>query len=407
MDISLRGRPVVTGQERGIASAASYEAKAMGVKRAMRLDEVKRVCPDAVILPSNYELYSLMSHRMKEIVKRYSPRMQENGIDECFADMTGLRRPLKLSYEDMAIAIKHDLEHELGMTFSIGLAPTKTLAKVASNFSKPSGCVVIPGRRIHYFLKDWDVGDVWGIGKQTANFLKGKGIHTALDFANQSEAWIGLNAHKPLYEIWLELRGNMVKEVKVGPKTDQKSIQKTRTFTPPSKDKARVFAELSKNVENACIKARRYGLRSKKVSFFLKTQKNFHYHGTTVVLDAAVQTPEPLLALMREHFDRIYQEGVEYRKTGITLHELEAGRRQQDLFGETAKVERFEELHQVIDEVDARYGKHTVFLGSSFSAMVLGSHWGKRGAPPKRWREHFKGETMRKRLNVPLLGEVV
>ncbi|MCK4799371.1 DNA polymerase IV, partial [Candidatus Parcubacteria bacterium] len=119
----LKGKPVVTGLERGIVSALSYEAKEKGVKRAMRIDEVKKICPDAIFLSSDYETYSLFSLRMYNIVRRYTPAVEEYSIDECFADLTGLRRSLGMSYENMASKIKNELDSELGITFSVGLAP--------------------------------------------------------------------------------------------------------------------------------------------------------------------------------------------------------------------------------------------------------------------------------------------
>ncbi len=98
----LKGRPVITGKERGIVAAASYEAKARGVQRGVRLSEVKKLCPDAVILPSDYETYSLFSVRMFEIMRRFSPDVEEYSIDEAFVDLTGLRRSFHGSYEAIA-----------------------------------------------------------------------------------------------------------------------------------------------------------------------------------------------------------------------------------------------------------------------------------------------------------------
>jgi DNA polymerase-4/DNA polymerase V len=121
----LQGRPVVTGKERGMAASMSYEAKARGVKRGMRIAEIRKICPDAVILPSDYETYSLLSTRFFAIVRRYTPDVEEYSIDECFADLTGLRRPLRMSYIQIAEQIKKDLDTELGFTFSVGLAPNK------------------------------------------------------------------------------------------------------------------------------------------------------------------------------------------------------------------------------------------------------------------------------------------
>ena len=151
-DPQLQGRPVITGKERGIVASMSYEAKARGITRGMRLFEVKRLCPDAVLLPSDYETYGLLSRRMFTIVRRYTPAVEEYSIDECFADLTGLQRPLHMSYLQIVEKIKRDLDTELGFTFSAGLAPNKVLAKIASKWKKPSGLTTIPGRDIHLFL---------------------------------------------------------------------------------------------------------------------------------------------------------------------------------------------------------------------------------------------------------------
>src|ERR1700687_2830163 len=98
-DPRLKGKPVITGKERGIVASMSYEAKAKGVTRAMRLSDVKKLCPDAIMLPSDYETYGLLSKRFFNIVRRYTPEVEEYSIDECFADLTGLRRPMRMSYD--------------------------------------------------------------------------------------------------------------------------------------------------------------------------------------------------------------------------------------------------------------------------------------------------------------------
>jgi DNA polymerase IV len=121
---------VVTGKERGIAASMSYEAKARGVVRGMRLSDIKKVCPEVVLLPSDYETYSLLSKRFYAIVRRFTSEVEEYSIDELFADITGYRRVYRASYKQIAERIKHDLDRELGFTFSVGLAPNKVLAKV-------------------------------------------------------------------------------------------------------------------------------------------------------------------------------------------------------------------------------------------------------------------------------------
>src|SRR5262245_49168656 len=104
---SLKGKPVVAGSERGIATAASYEAKKYGIKRAMRIDEVRKLCPEVIVMHSDYETYSLFSQKMFDIMREFSPTVEEYSIDEGFADLKGLRRPLRMTYQEIAKAMKN------------------------------------------------------------------------------------------------------------------------------------------------------------------------------------------------------------------------------------------------------------------------------------------------------------
>lgn len=403
---SLRGKPVITGKERGIVSACTYEAKALGVKRGVSLSEAMKICPDAIVLPSDYETYSLFSERMYEIVRRYTPDVEEYSIDECFADLTGMRRVNKMNYRDMAHAIKEELCTELGITFSVGLSCTKVLAKVGSKWKKPNGFTAIPLKDAKKFLSALPVENVWGIGPNTAAFLQKFGIRTAGDFTRKSDAWVRANLSKPFYEIWQELSGEVAYELTTEKKTTYQSISKTKTFTPPSRDAGFIFSQLSKNVENACIKARRWGLASPEIFFFLKSQ-DFRYHGCEVKLPHPTSVPQDILREVKKFFSKIYQRGVLYRATGITLTKLRAGDSVQlDLFGKVEESEGLKLVFESVDQISERYGKHAVFLGSSFDAMRFGAHLGSRGDTPARTRELFKGETARRRLAIPMLGEV-
>lgn len=405
-DPTLRGKPVITGKERGIVSACTYEAKAKGVKRGMRLFEAKKICPDAVILPSDYETYSLFSERMYAIVERYTPAVEKYSIDECFADLTGLRRSLRMSYPQMAEQIQADLVRELGMTFSIGVSATKTLAKIGSKWKKPAGLTLIPLSAAPQFLSKLPVGGVWGIGPNTSAYLAKFGVRSAHDFARKDEAWVKAHLSKPFQETWRELNGEVAHELDVDGRQTYQSISKTKTFTPPSTDLSFICAQLSKNVENACIKARRWNLSTSKVFFFLKTQ-DFKYHGCEVKLPRQTNMPHEILEELKNHIPKAYRAGQLYRATGIVLCELEENKHVQlDLFGETKKSEAQAEVFKSVDEIAEKYGKHAVFLGSSFRAMTFASHLGERGDVTKRVRTLFKGETKRRRLAIPLLGEV-
>lgn len=406
---ALRGKPVVTGKERGIASSMTYEAKARGVTRAMSLSEIKRICPDVIILPSDYETYSLYSRRMYEIVRRYTADIEEYSIDECFADLTGMRRPNNMSYEEMAMKIRHDLDTELGMTFSVGLSVNKVLAKVASKWKKPSGLTIIPGYNIHLYLSKWDIEKVWGIGPNTSAYLRKSGIVTALDFAMRDKAWVKASLSKPFQEIHAELNGSFVYPLTLGEKHDYASISKTKTFSPSSSDRELVFAELSKNIENAMIKLRRHSLFTKRFAFFLKSQ-DFRYSGLELRLSLGVSVPQEILALVRDRFDEVYRRGIVYRATGVVLMDLDHDNASTlDLFGRSQSIEKIQKVYEAIDRVDARYGKHTIFLGSSFKAIKkpLNSSglYGRNGLT-ERSKNILKGETSRKRLGMPFLGQV-
>jgi DNA polymerase-4/DNA polymerase V len=357
-------------------------------------------------MPSDYETYSLFSERMYKIVRRYTPQVEEYSIDECFADLTGLRRLHSMSYESMAEKIQKELLTELGMTFSIGLSATKVLAKIGSKWKKPHGLTVIPLSDAHTYLSKTLVLGIWGIGPNTAAYLNKFGIRTALDFVERDEAWVRQHLTKPSVEIWKELNGEVVNDLNTEGRHTYQSISKTKTFTPPSENAEFIFSQLSKNVENACIKARRWNLATPEVLFFLKTQ-GFKYHACEVKLPYPTCSPIDLMREIKKYFGEVYRPRIKYRATGITLLKLSDNTSTQlDLFGAVQESQGFRRVFESVDEISRRYGKHAVFLGSSFQAMRFGAHLGERGDLPERTRQLFKGETRRRHIAIPMLGEV-
>lgn len=399
----LAGKPVVTGKERGIASSMSYEAKARGVTRGMRMFEIRKVCPDAIIMPSDYETYSLLSKRFFNIVRRYAPDVEEYSIDECFADLTGLRRVFRKSYAGIAADIQNDLTSSLGFTFSAGLGPNKVIAKIASKWKKPAGLTSISGRNIHLYIRDLPCEKIWGIGPMTTAYLQKLGVRTALELAQKSEEWVKQHLTKPHYEIWQELRGSLVHGLETKPKENYASIQKVKTFTPPSCDRAFVFSQLSKNIENACIKARRYNLAASKAGFYVRTH-DFRTRGAEVKFSRPTASPIEIINLAESVFAEIFDAKNTYRLTGVALFDLEEDKvRQMDLFGSALRAERTTRLYKGIDQLSRKYGKHTVFVGSSFLANAFAQHERERGDSSERKSELFRGETKRRRLNIPML----
>ncbi len=378
----LRGRAVVTGHERGIATAMSKEAKALGIHRGMPVFQIKKLYPEAIIVKSDYHNYALFAHRMYNIVRRYSDEVEEYSIDECFA---------RVESPEVARQIKKELQQELGMTFSVGLGPTKVIAKVASKWNKPDGFTVIDHKDIEHFLRDLPIGKIWGIGPQTAHHLQRLGVKTSLDFIQRSEDWIRGNLGKRELELWHELRGTPTFGVHTDHDDLPGSIQHTRTFVPPTTNKHILFSELSKNVEGACAKARAEGVLARHIHYFLKTQE-FRYHRFEIALPEPLQTPSGILNLIKATLDKVHKVGTTYRATGITLSSLiPESAAQNDLFGEVLKKAKHQDMYKTIDKLDRRYGPHTIVLGSSLKALTK------------------KGEKIgfRKRFNIPFMGEVV
>src|SRR5512135_1931425 len=399
----LKGRPVICGKERGIVAAASYEAKARGVSRGVRLWDVKKLCPDAVILPSDYETYSLFSVRMFEILRRFSPAVEEYSIDEAFVDLTGLRRSFHGSYESIAADMQETIQKELGLSVSVGVSLSKVLAKLGSKHKKPHGITMIPGREIHLYLEKLPVEKVWGIGPNTAAFLNKCGITTALQFARKDESFVKKRLSKPYQEIWNELNGRSVYPVTTETKSTYQSISKAKTFTPPSADETFVFAQLVKNLENACIKARRYRLAAARVVIFLRKQ-DFTGSGVELKLTRPTSYPVELFELLRDGFQHLFQPTALYRQTGVVLAGLvEEKGVQYSLFEDTAKIEKMAKIYESIDRISQKFGKHTIQHAASLPTKQQAQHEGARGDIPVRRAILFKGENKRQRLKLPML----
>lgn len=399
-----RGRPVVTGKERGIVAAASYEAKAQGVSRGVALRDVKKLCPEAIIVPSDYETYSLFSKRMFAVMRRFTGAVEEYSIDEAFAEITGMRRALRASYPEIARRMKEAIETDLGITVSVGLSLSKTLAKVGSKWDKPSGLTAIPGRQIHEFLGRLDVEKVWGIGPATAAYCRQMGIRTALQFARLSEDVINRRFTKPHQETWRELNGQAVYEVETEEKTTYASISKTKTFTPPSTDREYVWAQLLKNLENACIKARRHGLAARRIVVYLVTQE-YRHAGLEAKLDRPTAFPLEMSGLVRRMYGQVWRTGHRYRATGVVLSDLTDGQTSQlSIFDSPARIEKLSRLYRAVDALSAKMGKHCLHAAGSAAANRTPQHVLDRGDITWRKLNRLSGESKRKHLGLPVLS---
>lgn len=180
----LKGRPVVVGgsRERGVVSSASYEARAFGVHSAQPMAKAMRICPHGIFLPVRMDRYMEVSRRVFEIFRRFTPLMEPLSIDEAFLDVTGSTR-LFGRPEEIARRIKETVFRETGLTVSAGVAPSKFVAKIASDMEKPDGLTVVPEDGVREFLDPLPVGRMWGVGKVTQKALAEMGIRTFRDLS--------------------------------------------------------------------------------------------------------------------------------------------------------------------------------------------------------------------------------
>lgn len=353
---SYKDKPVVTGAERGVATSMSPEAKKLGITRAMPVHEIRKKFPQCVIVNSDYELYSLFSKKIFQILDLFSPSVEEYSIDEGFADLKGLRRPLNMTYRQIGQAIKDKVENSLGITVSIGISLSKTLAKVASSFRRPSGLTLIDGLNIENFLRLTKIEDIWGIGENTSAYLKKLGIKTALDFALKKEEFVINNLTKPFFEIWRELRGEKVYELDTSQKRTYKSITRSQTFTPPTKNKDVLWSELLSHVEEAFETARRFDYQVGKIHLFLKTQ-DFKYRQTEIKLREKTNLPILIRKELKEAFEVIYDPHFIYRTTGCTISDLKDSDTQQPtLFVEDKKIEKAKKIYPLYEEGKIDFG---------------------------------------------------
>ncbi len=365
----LKGKPVVTGEERGIVSALSYEAKALGVTRGYPIFRLKKDFPQVIILPGDYKAYVEYSERMFQIVRRYSDDVEEYSIDECFADLTGMEKLLKMTYTEIAERIKREVNEEIGISVSVGVAPTKVLAKVASKYVKPNGLTIITTDTASNFLDQTPIDKIWGIGRKTSEFLRAKKIFTAKQFVEKDISWIKEHLSSPYEVLWNELCGISIMVIDPNPKTVYSSIQKTRSFHPATNDATFLLSQLSKHVEEACTKARYYKLIPKKFSFFLKS-RDFKYYFFEIKLSSPTHAPEIIISMIEKNFSEVHEKNILYRTTGVILRELVSDEvRQTDLFGGNDRANKFEFIHEQIDALEDKFGRRMVYLASTQKAI--------------------------------------
>jgi DNA polymerase-4 len=240
----LRGKPVVVGgrpDQRGVAAAASYEARAFGLHSGMPLVTASRLCPQAIFIEGNFPKYRHASEKFMKILADFSPFMEPMGLDEAYLDVTGFES-LYGSIRQMALAIKKRVKDEIGLTASVGTASGKVVAKVASELSKPDGLIEVPAGGERAFFAPLPIGKLPGIGKKTERLLRGLGIATIGELARMPLST--LKSHFGASGEVLQRFASGVDERKVEPPGEAKSISRETTFAQDTRNRPQLEATL-------------------------------------------------------------------------------------------------------------------------------------------------------------------
>jgi DNA polymerase-4 len=361
----LKGKAVIVGgdpQGRGVVSAASYEARPFGVHSAMPMAQAIRLCPHAVVLPVRMERYAEISHVIQTIFERYTPLVEPISLDEAFLDVTGSRN-LFGSAEQIGQDIKKRIKEQTHLTASVGVAPNKFLAKLASDLRKPDGFVVITEQDKQEILDPLSVGKIWGVGKVTEQALRSHGIATIAQLRCtplvELEGIVG-NAAAELLKL---ARGEDEREVE--PDRERKSLSSEQTFATDIRDAAVLSSVLLEEVEEVAERLRRHQLKARTVTLKLR-YGDFRTVTRSETLHEATNLTKPLW----EAAERIFRQwharaGGPLRLLGCGASGLEREHAGQQWLFPDPEQEKLKRLDEAVDKIRDRYGKRAMHRGPS------------------------------------------
>ncbi len=268
--IELRGKPVVVGGSiaRGVVAAASYEVRRFGVHSAMPMAEALRRCPHAIVIAPRMAVYAAVSRQFFAILERYSPTVEPLSLDEAFLDLTGSQRLLG-STEHVARSIKRCVREELGLIVSVGTAPSKFVAKIASDIDKPDGLCLVTPDQVLSFLHPLPVSRLWGVGRVTKRILSSLGLETIGDVARYPEDLLqGRLGQKMGAHLAALARGHDPRAVK--PDRKAVSIGHEETFAVDFETHADIEPVLLAQADRVAARLRYAGLRASVVQLKVK-----------------------------------------------------------------------------------------------------------------------------------------
>ena len=369
---SLNRRPVVVlSNNDGCVIARSSEAKALGIPMGEPAYKLKALIEanQVVVFSSNYVLYGDMSHRVMTTVAQFAPDMEIYSIDEAFLLFDGFEN---INLKEYGEIIVRTTTRNTGIPVSLGIAPTKTLAKLANKFAKKykdyrGVCVIDTDEKREKALKLTAIGDVWGIGRQYAKKLEYYSIHTAWDFTQRSKSWVRHTMGVVGERTWLELKGTPC--VEMDKTTTKKSICTSRSFGERLTELSPISEAVSNFAASCAEKLRKQHSLASVIMVFIQTNPNatnLPQHCKQVVLQLPVPTNDTteLINFALRGLKAIFAEGFQFKKAGVIVSELVPERPLQgDLF-DTRNRDKFSRIMTVMDSLNASYGKQKVKIAA-------------------------------------------
>lgn len=370
----LIGKPVVVlSNNDGCVVARSNEAKALGIKMGVPIYQIKDMCRthDVQIRSSNYILYADMSNRVMSILRDEvgSGHMEQYSIDEAF-----LTIDLKYDYKQWGEELVAKIGKWTGMPVSIGIAPTRTLAKAATWFAKKwkrynKVCIIATDEQREKALKVLPVDEIWGIGWRGKDKCEYYGIKTAFDFTEKSESWVRKQFTVTGVRTWNELRGQTsITTVLTG---DKQSICTSRSFEGMESEVGRLEMFISNYAAHCAQKLRAQKSVCSMVTVFIQTN---HFRedlpqrdsGITVTLLTPASSTQEIVQAALRAFHACYKEGYQYKRAGVIVSAISKRTAiQQNLFDELTPEQRqkLNKLSEVMDIINQRMGNDTLMLG--------------------------------------------
>ncbi len=369
----LRGKPLLAlGMGGGCVIAASYEAKAFGVKTGMPLKEAKKLCPQALALPSDFREALAASREIEMILRDQSPVVEQMSVDEWFLDLHALVGGLPADLDAWAERMQQTISQRVGLTVSIGIGPTKLLAKMASEYRKPAGITIVQSNTVilnsrfqildSQFLRSRPAAAIPGIGRKRQLRTEQYQWHTAYDVAHADTKLVHTIFGKTGREMQMELQGIPVHTVQEETKPP-KSISRCRSFRP-TKDMNFVFGHLLHHLTYVTLKMRRQELVCTAFSIWIRSG-NYQYDGREVKIPQPTDTEEQLLPYLKNCFEKLQRSHLQCTQVGLALYGLRPkGGVQYSLFESPKRTNESEAVQKALDSLHTRYGRGSVMRGS-------------------------------------------